>query len=133
MYEAGYCMRRKRYSQTRKYQNKNTTQEHEDNLDKCEEEKEKRKRKKKKRMKEKRKKKIKPTNLFKWYIQIFHYVPVKIHINMLCFTEKLKESESQMKFSCEYVHMRMLLEVFTRLSAILFHLLKKSFHHLIKK
>lgn len=88
---------------------------------------------KKKRMKEKRKKKIKPTNLFKWYIQIFHYVPVKIHINMLCFTEKLKESESQMKFSCEYVHMRMLLEVFTRLSAILFHLLKKSFHHLIKK
>lgn len=58
-------MRRKRYSQTRKYQNKNTTQEHEDNLDKCEEEKEKRKRKKKKRMKEKRKKKIKPTNLFK--------------------------------------------------------------------
>lgn len=61
VYEAGYCMRRKRYSQTRKYQNKNTTQEHEDNLDRREEEKEKRK-KKKKGMK---KKKIKPTNLFK--------------------------------------------------------------------
>jgi len=39
----------------------------------------------------------------------------------------MKESERQMKFSCECAHMGALLEVFTRLSTILFHLLKKVF------
>lgn len=43
------------------------------------------------------------------------------------FSERLKESESQMKFSHELVHMKALLEDFTTLSAILFHLLKKVF------